>query len=150
MTLTEMLEQVCDHIHNYFETDVYAGHFSIHDGSFEDTDYLQAEQYFMVRGSVFNDGIYQYPASDLHNEEFDGEIWAMSIPRSFLTLVSDIKDWQEDYGEAVDSPFQSESYSGYYSYTMASSGGTSASGRSVRNGWQTAFRDRLNAWRKIA
>lgn len=140
-----MLEQILHFIHNYFEKEKHCGHYVIENGSLV-LCYLVAGQYFRIIGSALNDGVYQYPAQ-LVDEEFDGEIWALSVPRSLLSLAEEIADWQEKYGDSVDSPYQSESFGGY-SYSKASAGGSNRKGGDLY-GWQAKFASRLNQWRKI-
>ena len=141
-----MLEQICDFIHNYFIVDVIEGDFSIVNGSIE-IDGLQRGQYFKIEGSVFNNGIYQYPVEDLTDEEFHGRIGAMAVPPSFIALCSEIKEWQSKYGETVASPFTSENFGGY-GYTKAT--GATANGSASPFSWKNAFASRLNHWRKIS
>ncbi|MBR0090230.1 MAG: hypothetical protein IJP92_00810 [Lachnospiraceae bacterium] len=112
---------------------------------------LQEGQYFRIVGSVFNDGVYQYPTNSLHNETFDGAIWAMAIPQEVIALSKEIDEWVEKYGKADSaamSPFQSESFGGY-SYSKGSRARSSdGNGTSDPNTWQSAFSDRLKLWRK--
>lgn len=139
-----MLEEILAHIHNYFVVDMIEGDFEISSGSLT-LDFLKEGQYFRILGSVFNDGVYQYPASDLTDEKFSGTVWAMAVPPAVIALALEIETWTEKYGDALNSPYQSESFGGY-SYSK-SSGGASAVDASV--GWRDVFRSRLNRWRKI-
>ena len=139
-----MLEQILKHLNNWFLVDIYEGEFSVENGSIT-LPFLQNGQYFRMIGSVFNDGLHLYPARDLTDETFTGTVWALAVPKAVLDLASDIERWQEKNGEAVLSPFTSESFGGY-SYTKASAGNA---GTSAVTGWQDAFRNRLNDWRKI-
>ena len=140
-----MLEQILHFIHNYFVKERHTGHYSISDNAL-DLPYLKDGQYFRVVGSDLNDGIYQYPAQ-LLDEEFDGEIWAMSVPRSLIDLADEIEAWNSKYGDAVDSPYQSESFGGY---TYSKGSGSSGAGKmATPTGWQDKFGSRLNQWRKI-
>lgn len=141
-----MLEQILHFIHNYFVKEKHVGHYVISDGTIV-LPYLKEGQYFRIVGSDLNDGIYEYPA-DLNDETFDGEIWAMSVPRSLLELVSEIEDWQDNYGDSADTPYQSESFGGY-SYSKGSASGSNGKGGELC-GWQAKFASRLNQWRKIA
>ena len=93
---------------------------------------------------MFNDGLHQYPAVDLTDETFTGSVWALAVPKAVIDLSVEIEAWQEKNGEAVASPYQSESFGGY-SYTKRSAGSDSG----TLNGWQDAFRGRLNDWRKL-
>ena len=138
-----MLEAVLDYIHNYFIHDRLRGKFTILNGALPVV--LKEGQYFKIVGSVFNDGVHQYPASDLKDEEFQGEIWAMAVPQSVIALAGDIESWMEKYGESANSPFQSESFGGY-SYSKSS--GNSESEHP--GDWRSVFGSRLNAWRKIS
>lgn len=142
MTLTEL----CKELRNWFvrgSDDVFRGRFNISDGSIENLDFLQDGQYFRIKGSVFNDGVYQHPASNLTDEVFDGEIWAMRIPSEIVELFNEINTWIEDNSDSINSPYQSESFGGY-SYSKVSGGGTS---QGIT--WQGQFSSRLTPWRKL-
>lgn len=138
-----MLEQVLRHLNNWFLVDIHEGTFTVENGSIA-LPFLQTNQYFRICGSVFNDGLHQSPATDLTDETFTGTVWALAVPKAVVTLSEDIAAWQEKNGEAVASPYQSESFGGY-SYTKRSAGSDSG----TLNGWQDAFRGRLNDWRKL-
>ena len=139
------LTDLCKELNNWFDLERKYGEFSISDGTIV-IDSLQDGQYFRIVGSVFNDGVYQYPASELHDETFEGAIWEMAIPPDILTLLSDINDWIDKYSDVLDSPFSSESFGGY-SYSKGSV--SSQSGASGNATWQSQFRSQLNKWRKI-
>lgn len=139
-----MLEDILRHLNNWFLVDIHEGKFSVENGSIA-LPFLQTNQYFRVVGSVFNDGLHQYPATDLTDETFTGTVWALAVPKAVVTLSFEIEDWQKKFGEAVASPYTSESFGGY-SYTKASGGKADTS---ALTGWQDAFRSRLNDWRKI-
>ncbi len=141
-----MLEQVLHFIHNYFEKERHYGNFAIEDGTIV-LPYCLEGQYFRIVGSNLNDGIYQYPTTQLLDERFTGQIWILSIPRNLLSLIAEIEDWQTKNGEAVDSPYQSESFGGY-SYSKASTSGSNRKGGDLY-GWQAKYASRLNEWRKI-
>jgi hypothetical protein len=137
-----MLEQVLLYLNNWFEVAEHRGEFSIEDGSIT-LPFLATGQYFRIIGSVFNDGLHQYPANDLTDETFDGTVWALAVPRSVVTLSEDIQAWKEKYGDTVVSPYTSESFGGY-SYTKAANESTGASLT-----WQNVFAKQLAAWRKL-
>ena len=139
-----MLEQVLMNIRNWFPVKggIYSGTFTIKDGGIT-LPFLADGQYFRICGSVFNDGLHQYPATDLADEEFSGTIWELAIPPAVVDLADEIGAWQEKNGEASASPYQSESFGGY-SYSKATD---SASGGAVT--WQSVFKRQLSAWRKI-
>ena len=141
-----MLEEILDYIHNYFISEKYKDiRVEISSGSVN-LPFLQPDQYFYIKGSIFNDGVHQYPPDDLEDEIFVGEIWAMSIPPRLLTLVQEISDWNTQYENTINSPYQSESFGGY-SYNKAS--GNNSSGGSFIT-WKDIFGSKLNRWRKIA
>jgi hypothetical protein len=141
-----MIEQICAFIHNFFYGDRYAGTFTIEDGKLT-VDGLIDGQYFRICGSRLNDGVYKYGVDELTDETFDGVIWDMRPPKSFLTLAGEIEAWQQKYGAATQGPYQAESFNGY-SYSKGSA--TDASGKSVPVTWQTKVAPYLNQWRKVA
>ena len=138
-----MINEICAELRNYFEVPNgrHFGKFEISGGSIAPLDFLQEGQYFRIVGSVFNDGVYQYPATSLTDEVFEGAVWAMALPPSLIALTDEIAEYNKsDAGKA--SPFTSESFGGY-AYTKA----TDANGAPI--GWQKAFASRLNKWRKL-
>lgn len=139
-----MLEQVLMHLKNWFLVPggIHEGTYTIEDGGIA-LPFLANGQYFRICGSVFNDGLHQYPAGDLKTETFDGAVWALAVPQDVIDLASEIEAWEKKNGEAASGIYQSESFGGY-SYTKATD---SVSGGAVT--WQSAFRIRLNAWRKL-
>ena len=139
-----MLEQVLMHLKNWFLVPggIHEGTYTIEDGGIT-LPFLANGQYFRICGSVFNDGLHQYPASDLKAETFEGTVWALAVPQAVIELASEIESWQTKNGDASVSPYQSESFGGYQ-YSKATD---SASGGAVT--WQSAFRSRMNAWRKL-
>lgn len=142
-----MLTELCAELHNYFlhnrENDIYAGTYTIADGSIGSLDFLQDGQYFRIVGSVFNDGVHQYPASDLVDESFDGAVWAMSVPPDVVRLSDDIDQWIADNSATLNSPYTSESFGGY-SYSKASS--TSGAAYS----WSDHFGGRMSRYRRLS
>lgn len=141
-----MLEQVLNFIHNYFVKEVYHGQFEIKDGALN-VDFLQQGQYCKIVGSVFNDKVYQYQSGNLTDEVFRGQVWAMAVPPTFIALVDEIGDWVEKYGDAVNTPYQSESFGGY-SYTKASGQGKDGIGKATYD-WRDVFGPQLMQWRKL-
>lgn len=139
-----MLEEILRHLNNWFLIEAHEGTFTVENGSIA-LPFLQTGQYFRIIGSTFNDGLHQYPATDLMDETFTGAVWALAVPKAVVALSDDIEGWQEKHGDAVLSPYTSESFGGY-SYTKASGGNA---GTSAVTGWQDAFRNRLNEWRKL-
>ena len=145
-----MLEEILEYLNNWFTVEEIFGRFEIKGGSIE-LPFLANGQYFRMIGSVFNDGVYKYPAVNLEDEEFEGAVWVMAVPPSVIALAKEIEDWQNKYG-GIDSqamsPFQSESFGGY-SYTKKS-GSSSNSGANTKLGtWQGAFAVKLNRYRRL-
>lgn len=137
-----MLYEVLKHIRNFFPVtrEARSGRFEIEEGVIT-LDFVNPEQYFLIEGSVFNDGVFRYTNDlKLHDEEFYGRIVPLAIPAAVIDLVTEIEKYHEESGAA--SPFSSESYGGY-SYTRAQN----ASGNAAS--WKEAFASRLNTWRKI-
>lgn len=135
----------CAEVHNWFVKELRFGVFEIKNGSL-DVDDLQEGQYFRIMGSVFNDGVYQYPTTELRDESFRGSIWYMAVPPDVIQLIADMTDWETQNAATLNSPYSSESFGGY-SYTKAS-GSASAGG----DGSVTAFShfaDKLKRWRKV-
>jgi len=143
-----MLEEILAFIHNYFIKEIHRGTFKISDRQLL-CDFLQDGQYFRIRGSIFNDGVYQFPVSDLADETFTGEIWAMAVPSAVIALVGEIENWQAQYKAEMLKPYSSESISGVYSYTKSSSGKSGNKTGSAMVTWRDVFAARLNKWRKL-
>ena len=153
-----MLQQVLENIHNRFIVKPYSGEYSIaSSGAVSPVDFLIEGQRFCIFGSVLNYGLYTYHSAGCKNdddtagagfkvEDFDGTICALAVPPSVIALAAEIGAWVAKYGDAVDSPFQSESFGGY-SYSKGGRG----SGTLAQNllGWQAVFADRLKTWRKL-
>jgi hypothetical protein len=141
-----VLEAVLIHLKNWFTVPrgVHEGRYEIINRSIE-LPFLQDGQYYRICGSVFNDGLHKYGAfeDELIDEEFTGTIWALAIPKAVVELSAKIEAWEAKNGEAVASPFTSESFGGY-SYTKAMD---STTGAPVT--WETAFRKQLNPYRKL-
>lgn len=117
-----MLEQVLTYLNNWFLMDIYEGTYNVRDGSIT-LPFLQDGQYFRIMGSVFNDGLYQYPAYGLVDEEFAGSVWALAIPRGIIDIASEMETWESKNGAAAAGPYQSESFGGYsYSKSTGKSG----------------------------
>lgn len=139
-----MLEMVLTHLKNWFVVPhgVHVGMFTIENNTLE-LPFLQQGQYYRICGSVFNDGLHKYGEADLMDESFGGAVWALAIPKAVIDISANIKEWQDKNGEAVASPFTSESFGGY-SYTKATDSTTGAQAT-----WETVFRSQLNPYRKL-
>ena len=138
-----ILTEICAELRNYFEVPNgrHFGTFTISGGSIAPLDFLQEGQYFRIIGSVFNDGVHQYPATSLTDEVFEGAVLAMAVPPTLIALTAEIEEYNKsDAGKA--SHYTSESFGGY-SYTKA----TDENGAPIS--WQKAFASRLAKWRKL-
>ena len=135
----------CAEIKNYFDVKRSFGNYTIKDGKIAIPDMLEG-QYFRICGSVFNDGVYQYPADGLIDEAFDGAVWYMAVPPEVLSTIAEMAEWETKNADVINSPYTSESFGGY-SYTK-SSGNNSAGGDGAINAF-THFADKLKRWRKI-
>lgn len=141
-----MLTEICAHLHNWFvvPNGIRPGTYEISNGAFvAPLDFLQSGQYYYINGSVFNDGVHKFSDlfdGELKSETFTGEIWAMAVPKLFLTLVDEITAWVAKH---PPSPYQSESFGGY-SYNR---GNNPMSGSPLI--WKDIYRSNLNPWRKV-
>lgn len=159
----DMLTELCEFLKNWFveDKDKHIGTITITGGEITARDdlYLLGDkkieplpgQYFRVIGSVFSDGVHQYPDYDMQDETFDGAVWLMRVPPAVIALADDIEKWKAKY-MALDSqymsPYNSESFAGY-SYSKSGAGANAAANGSGLDGWQAVFADRLGPWRKI-
>ena len=149
-----MLTELCQELRNWFEKDKYFGTFTIEGGQITDGSMLQDGQYYRIIGSVFNDGVHKHEPNNakreiLHDEVFEGAIWAMAVPPTVIALSEKIEAWQTKYGGVNSqnmSPYQSESFGGY-SYSKGGGGSSGSSGGAPT--WKSMFADELNRWRKI-
>ena len=149
-----MLNQICENICNYFIQNRFEGRFEIAGGMISLP--LLDGQRFLIQGSALNDGMYTFHdtgikndddsvAVGLQDETWAGTICALAVPPAVIALSAEINAWVVANGEALRSPFTSESVLGVYSYTKASGG--SGAGGTV--GWQDVFADKLKRWRKV-
>ena len=147
-----MLSEICLYLKNWFvdEQPIYFDeHMTIENGQLSIADKIQTNQYYWIRGSVFNNGVHQRGKETLVDEVFDGSVQLMAVPKDVIDLAKDISDWQAKYGgvsSANMSPFQSENFAGVYNYSKG--GGASGTLSSVPT-WHGVFADRLARYRKI-
>lgn len=139
-----MLYEIMKRINNFFIVKSFKGTWAIEGGKIA-LPFVQTNQYILIQGSIFNDGVYKYTDDlVLENETFDGVISGLAVPKSFLALADEIMEWQNKNKDIITSPYSSETFDGY-SYSMAS-------GNSDENGsksWYKAFSDRLAMYRKV-
>lgn len=145
-----MLETVLMYLNNWFAVGRYDDTYTIEDGKLT-LPFLVNGQYFRILGSLLNDGVYKYAngtALDetgteitLIDETFDGSVWALAIPKGFLSMVEEITAWTAKNGDG--GAYTSESFGGY-SYSKA----TNSKGMAV--GWRDVFAAQLAPWKKPA
>lgn len=148
------LNELCQECRNWHLRSVVRGRFTVSGGALGEVSGAQAGQYIRIVGSVFNDGVYQYPVTkDLTDETFDGAVWLLGIPADFVALLDDINAWETANADAVKNataevlagPYTSESFAGY-TYTKKTSIGD------VAMTWddpRLGFSRRLARWRKV-
>lgn len=156
MDITEM----CLECKNFFlrdgVKDIHSNIYTISGHVIAPLDFIIPGQFFRITGSVLNDGVYQNTTeglASLQDETFEGNIWAMAVPPAFLKLCEEIDEWQNKYGNIGSmnmSPYVSQSISGVFSATKSSNGGSSGSGESSVQTWQSVYKPRLNKWRRIS
>lgn len=136
-----MLGEVLAHLRNWFVAPdgIHKDTYEIKNGGIT-LPFLVRGQYFRICGSMFNDGVYQYPVDNLQDEIFAGTIWALYIPKGVISLADDITEWVSKNED--NSIFVSESFGGY-SYQRA----TGENGKPLT--WKNVFASRLNRWRKL-
>lgn len=148
------ISELCGDLNNWFEVDgmgrsaKISGSFEIADGAIDLSSFVPIGQYFRIVGSVFNDGAHKYGDNDLTDETFTGEVRAMWVPDAVIALLKDMNDWQDKYGDAINSPYTSESFGGY-SYTKACAGDGSSSADGSATGVKAVFASRLIKWKKV-
>lgn len=143
-----MLTEICQELKNWFDVDRRFGTFTISNHVISIASDILEGQYYRIIGSIFNDGIYQRGVDDLllKDEEFDGAVWLLAIPKQIEEIASEISNWVDKYGEVTTSPYNSESFEGY-SYSKGSVSGSSSS--TTVPTWKSVFADKLNRWRKL-
>lgn len=148
------MDEICGYVRNYFLRDyinpgnyIHSGTYTIADGSIQDLPFLIPGQWFRITGSALNNGVYKYPATDLSDETFTGTIWEMYVPPDFVSLATEISEWTDSNEEALNGPYQSESFAGYSyskSYVSRSNGAVTVAG------WQSQFGARLSRYRRLS
>lgn len=147
-----VLTELCQELRNWFDRDQkkWIGQLSIENHkillSGAEINLIEG-QYFRIIGSLLNDGVHVYPDEDLKEESFNGAVWSMAIPPSVIELANTIDAYNEKNAEAIDKPYQSESFGGY-SYTKGSGKTSGGSGGNPAH-WKNHFADDLNRWRKL-
>jgi len=153
-----MLQEVLEHIHNYFIHRPNPGTYKIEGGVISPLPAFLEGQRIWIVGSVLNDGVYTFHAdgirddddknaAGLQDETFAGTICALAVPPAVIALSEEISQWVDDNSDVLNSPLASESFNGY-SYTLKT-GGSTGGDSAGQIGWQSIFGKRLNRWRKL-
>lgn len=142
------MEEILRQINNYFYSFKETGNFKIVESSIVGLKApYRTGQFIKVQGSLFNDGIYKVDSADsnlriqgLIDEEFEGVIYSMNVPRAIEELEVKIKEFKS---KDVKTNIVSESIPGGYSYSKA----TGKAG--VPAGWQSVFAEDLRPYKKM-
>lgn len=140
------LTRVCARLKNHFLYEKFTDTFTLESGS-APLESLLPGQFFVIVGSVLNDGVFQNTAESLEGlkpETFTGKIWSMRVPIDFLDLAEDIERFNSKVEELalLDKGFASESFGGY-SYSLNSSA------PAYMQEWQRRIQTGLSHYQKI-
>lgn len=133
---------VMRHVRNFFERGARLGNFTIIGGALTPAPECS---YVYISGSALHDGVWalsgdmlQGAQDGMKDDSFTGFVFELHPPGDFLRLCEEISSYDDAHpvGE-----MQSETF-GDYSYTRASSQGG-------EQGWQSAYRKRLDAYRRM-
>lgn len=146
-----MLTEICAKLNNYFskDSDKTLGKFSVSDGRISPPIHLEPGQYYRVCGSIFNDGVHRSDDILKDEDEFDGAVWLMRIPKELVDLSEEMEAWAEKYGGVESpnmSPYSSESFGGY---TYSKAQGYASTGGGMLNNVFAVYDARLAPYRKI-
>lgn len=136
-----MLEKIINYLNNDFRVSDEPPEqktYTITDGALS-LDGVADGQYIRIFGSVFNDGVYQYPVYCLTDETFTGYVIPLAIPRAIISLADEIREWNK---KNQPTAFTSESFGGYTYSKATASNGTAAT-------WREVFASDLAPYRKM-
>lgn len=144
------MEFIMQEINNYFYKTVEKNEFSINDSKIKVKGNYFPDQFVKIENSIMNDGIYKVlnfedgfvEINGGINEKFEGCIYGLAIPKSFLELIEEIEEYQK-LNPTSKSNVISESYLNGYSYTMT----TNSNGQI--SGWQDVFKSKLDTYRRV-
>lgn len=133
--------ELCVYTHNFFFDEAdnpIAGEFAF------EPDTIPAGvvpgQYFLVCGSVFNDGIHKAGDGSLTAETFRGTVQPMRIPPAFVALAEKITAYDEKLPSG--GVYVSQSFNGWSGTMATGSDGLPADGKAI-------YRTEINRWRKL-
>lgn len=132
--------ELCVYTHNFFDgaDDPIAGEFAFEPDTVP-AGVVQG-QYFLVCGSIFNDGVHLAGAGDLTAETFCGTVQPMRVPPAFAELVRKITEYDEKLPSG--GVYVSQSFNGWSGTMATGSDGLPADG-------VTRYRKEINQWRKL-
>ena len=147
------LGELCAKCRNWFNPDIVSGNFRVVNGVLQPLPDIPDGAYIRIVGSVFNDGVYQYPHGDFTDEEFHGAVWLMHVPPDFIQLLNDINAWEttsasaiaQATSEVLEGPYSSETFAGYTYQKKTGIGDVPTTWEDPRLG----FTARIKLWRKI-
>ena len=132
--------ELCVYTHNFFDRadDPVAGEFAF------EPDTVPAGvvpgQYFLVCGSIFNDGVHMAGDGDLTAETFTGTVQPMRVPPAFAALAQKITEY--DAALPGGGRYVSQSFNGWSGTMATGTDGLPADGC-------THYRREINQWRKL-
>lgn len=144
------MEAILKEVNNYFYKTVEYSKFEIRNNKIKVKGNYFPNQFIKVENSIMNDGIYkiisfenqEIEIENTIDEEFEGAIYGLAIPKDFIELIKEIEEYQK-MNPISKSNVISESYLNGYSYTMA----TNSNGQI--SGWQDVFKSKLDTYRRI-
>lgn len=132
--------ELCVYTHNFFDQadDPIAGEFAF------EPDTIPAgvvqSQYFLVCGSIFNDGVHKAGDGGLTAETFRGTVQPMRVPPAFVELAKKITEY--DAALPGGGLYTSQSFAGWSGTLATGADGLPADG-------VTRYRKEINQWRKL-
>lgn len=143
------MEFVLKEINNYFYKTIEKGKFEIKNNKIKTKGKYLPNQFIKIENSIMNDGIYKILSfanqeiiiEGSTDEEFQGEIYGLAIPKDFLELVIKIEEYNKKNPSADN--VISESYLNGYSYSKA----TNSEGQVST--WKDIFKGELQQYRQL-
>lgn len=132
--------ELCELTHNYFDglDKPIDGEITLAPDAIPDG--VANGQYFLVCGSIFNDGVHKAGESDLIAETFTGTVQPMRVPSAFIKLAENITAYDEALPSA--GTYVSQSFGGWSGTLATGSDGLPADGK-------TKYKADINRWRKL-
>ena len=99
------MERIMQEINNFFENSYEQGAFSITDDEIVVTGKYVRGQYIRIVDSILNDGVYKIIRvqgqtitleKELLNEDFEGYIVGLAVPRNFIDICNKISEFNNN------------------------------------------------------